>query len=166
MPGAEAQVAEVYLHPGEFHFAPKPTVISTILGSCVGVTFWSKKFGIGGLCHAQLPHCPPSSMANLGQVGRYVDSAIRELARNFDRVGVPRAEVQVKVFGGGDVLMLDEGPFSKPTVGNLNCDAAMETLLAEGFQVLTSSVRGNSGLKIHFNTINGEVRLRRLNTQG
>ncbi len=103
---------------------------------------------------------------NLVQVGRYVDSAIRELARNFDRVGVPRAEVQVKVFGGGDVLMLDEGPFSKPTVGTSNCDAAMETLLAEGFQVLTSSVRGNSGLKIHFNTINGEVRLRRLNTQG
>ena len=51
----ESELSEVYLHPGESYLARKPAIIRTILGSCVGVTFWSGRIGAGALCHA---HCP------------------------------------------------------------------------------------------------------------
>lgn len=160
----EAALPEVYLQPGESHLARSPTIIRTILGSCVGVTFWSAKLGIGALCHAQLPNCPKGSPAGLTikQGRRYVDFAIRDLARQFDELGVPRAEVRVKLFGGGDVLLVSEVASLKPSVGKMNCETALAVLRAEGFEVLASSLGGISGLNIRFHTGTGEVLLRRL----
>src|ERR1700734_876469 len=87
----EAALPEVYLQPGESHLARNPTIIRTILGSCVGVTFWSARLGVGALCHAQLPNSPKSASAGLTikEGRRYVDFAIRDLARMFDELRVP-----------------------------------------------------------------------------
>jgi chemotaxis receptor (MCP) glutamine deamidase CheD len=93
---------------------------------------------------------------------RYVDFAIRDLARQFDEFGVSRSETQIKLFGGGDVLVVSEKGSLKPTVGKLNCESALEVLLDEGFEVTASSLGGHCGLNIRFNTSNGEVLLRRL----
>src|SRR5579863_5316644 len=105
----EDELPEIYLQPGEVHFARRPSIIRTILGSCVGVTFWSARLGAGALCHALLPRCPRDLSAGLSLAAgrRYVDFAIRDLAREFDQLGVSRAEVQVKVFGGADVLPIN-----------------------------------------------------------
>jgi chemotaxis protein CheD len=160
----EGEVAEVYLQPGESHLARKPTVIRTILGSCVGVSFWSAKLGAGALCHCQLPRCPtnPRVPLSLAVGHRYVDFAIRDLARQFDELGALRSEVQVKMFGGADVLLVNSLISSRPTVGRLNCEAAIEVVEAEGFNVAASSLGGTSGLNIQFYTKSGEILLRRL----
>jgi chemotaxis protein CheD len=160
----EGDVSEVYLQPGESHLARKPTIIRTILGSCVGMSFWSARLGVGDLCHCQLPRCPANPFAGLSPVigRRYVDFAIRDLARQFDELGVLRSEVQVKLFGGADVLAVNNSISSKPTVGRLNCEAAIEVVEAEGFNVAASSLGWTSGLNIQFDTRTGEVRLRRL----
>jgi len=59
--------------------------------SCVGVTFWSQRLGIGALSHSLLPRCPASNLSP-GDGHRYVDFAIRDLARQLDELGrgVPR----------------------------------------------------------------------------
>ncbi len=93
---------------------------------------------------------------------RYVDFAIRDLARQFDELGAARKQVQVKLFGGADVLMVSEAAASKPTVGRLNCESAVEIVRAEGFDVIASSLGGNRGMSLKFNTRTGEVLLRRL----
>ena len=160
MPGTDNEMAEVYLQPGELFFAREPTVIRTILGSCVGATFWTERLGIGALFHAQLPRSPRSLSSESGR--RYVDSSIREIARQFDECHVQRSEIEVKVFGGADVLSGASQPSIRPTVGSLNCDAALEVLNAEGFNVIASSLRGNLGRKIQFHTGTGEVLVRRL----
>ena len=91
---------------------------------------------------------------------RYVDFAIRDLARQFDALGAQRDEVEVKLFGGGDVLlMIDDA--ARPTVGKLNCEVAMRVLEEEGFGVAASSLGGKRGVNIHFNTKTGEVLLKR-----
>lgn len=164
MPDHEAELAEVYLQPGEMYLASEPTMIRTLLGSCVGITFWSKRLGIGALCHAMLPRCPDGySLRVSPEVGyRYVDFCIRDLARKFDGLGAHRKEVEVKLFGGADVLLGSEDAPIRDTVGSINCDTALEVLRTEGFQIAASSLRGESGLNIHFNTGNGEVQLRRL----
>ena len=164
MPDLEAELVEVYLQPGEMFLAREPTIIRTLLGSCVGVTFWSEQLGVGALCHAMLPRCPEGSLRGLRpEVGyRYVDFSIRDLGRKFDDLGAHRSQVQVKLFGGADVLLGGSEASARATVGSLNCETALEILRAEGFQIAASSLRGKSGLNIRFNTGNGEVRLRRL----
>lgn len=160
----DAELVEVYLQPGEMFLAREPTIIRTLLGSCVGVSFFSRRMGIGALCHAMLPKCPEGALRDLRpEVGyRYVDFAIRDLARKFDALGAHRAEVQIKLFGGADVLLAGPEVSTRATIGSLNCETALEVLRTEGFQVAASSLRGKSGLNIHFNTGNGEIRLRRL----
>jgi chemotaxis receptor (MCP) glutamine deamidase CheD len=91
-----------------------------------------------------------------------VDFAIRDVARQLDELGAHRTEVQVKLFGGADVLLVGEAASTKPTVGKLNCEAAIEVLREEGFRVSASSLGGTSGLNIRFDTRTGEVLLRRL----
>ncbi len=123
---------DLNLQPGELYLAREPAILRTILGSCVSVTLWSPRLGAGALCHGVLPRCPqawpPNSNAADGY--RYVDFSIRHLARQFDALGARRDEVEVKLFGGADVLPANrEG---KPTVGALNCQAALEVLDSGG----------------------------------
>lgn len=161
----ESEVSEVYLHPGESYLARKPAIIHTILGSCVGVTFWNERLGLGALTHSLLPRCPAATSSAGIRVAigrRYVDFAIRDVARQLDELGAHRTEVQVKLFGGADVLLVSEAASTKPTVGKLNCEAAIEVLREEGFRVSASSLGGTSGLNIRFDTRTGEVLLRRL----
>lgn len=158
------KLGEVYLRPGEMFLACEPTIIRTLLGSCVGIAFWSKRRGVGALCHAMLPRCPEGVSQELDpQHGyRYVDYAIHDIGRRLDRLGVDRSEVDVKVFGGADVLLSGEDAGPRGTVGSMNCDMALEALKSEGFRIIASKLRGISGVNIYFNTRNGEVLLRRI----
>ena len=162
MSDSESELAEVYLQPGEAYLARRPTIIRTILGSCVGVTFWSPRLGCGALCHALLPTFPKHARSGITRSDgyRYVDFSIRELARQFDKLGAFRAEVQVKLFGGSDVLPVGGGVRRPATVGRQNCDVAVEVVEAEGLGLTASSLGGRRGRHIQFNTRTGEVQLR------
>jgi chemotaxis protein CheD len=109
-----------------------------------------------------LPAYPRKPLADLSRAAgrRYVDFAIRDLARQFDALGARRGEIEVKLFGGGDVLLVADDA-SRPTVGRMNCEAAIRALEEEGFSVTASSLGGNCGVNIHFNTKTGEVLLKR-----
>ena len=70
----------ISVQPGAACIWPEsPMILRTILGSCVGVTFWSARLGAGALCHGVLPRCPPGTRVAEGH--RYVDFSIRYLAR-------------------------------------------------------------------------------------
>ena len=95
----------------------------------------------------------------------FVDFSIRYLAQQFDALGADRDQLEVKVFGGADVLPV-AGQRHKPTVGALNCKIAMEVLEEKGFIVSASDVGGIRGRRIHFHTGTGEVLLQRLSAHG
>ncbi len=160
----DCDLPKIYLKPGELHLARRPAIIRTILGSCVGVTFWSARLRVGALCHAMLPWCPQTPSINLGLPAnhRYVDSCIRYLAQKFDELGATRSELQIKVFGGGDVLPVSSTPSRQATVGAQNCKTAMEVLREEGLVITASDLGGAFGRIILFDTGTGEVLLRRL----
>jgi chemotaxis protein CheD len=163
MPQPDAVLPELYVQPGESHLVREPTIMRTVLGSCVGATFLVPRLGIGALCHPMLPSYPlkPPSGQNPEAGRRYVDFAIRDLVRQFDSLGARRGEVEVKLFGGADVLPAVSAG-SRPTVGKLNCEAALRVLREEDFAVVASSLGGASGINIQFNTATGEVFLKRL----
>lgn len=164
MPESTAILPDLELQPGELYLARSPSILRTILGSCVGVTFWSARLGAGALCHGVLPKCPeprPSSFT-LAEGHRYVDFSIRYLAQQFDAMGARRQEVQVKLFGGADVLPVDRSDTGRRTVGGQNCQRAVEVLAEEGFTIAASDLGGVRGRRIHFHTGTGEVLLHRL----
>jgi chemotaxis receptor (MCP) glutamine deamidase CheD len=80
-----------------------------------------------------LPRTPPKLAAALSRSAgrRYVDFAIRDLARQFDALGARRDEVEVKLFGGGDVLVMTPNE-KRPTVGRLNGEVAVKVLEESG----------------------------------
>jgi chemotaxis protein CheD len=153
---------EVYVQPGESRLVLEPAILRTLLGSCVGILFRIPRLGVGALCHPMLPRCPAKPAANFNRSAgrRYVDFAIRDLARQFDQLGARRSEVEVKLFGGGDVLLVVNAA-ARPTVGRLNIEVAIEVLEEEGFAVSASSLGGKHGVNIRFNTLSGEVLLQR-----
>jgi len=163
MRGFESDWPELYVQPGESHLVTEPMVLRTVLGSCVGVSFLVPRLGIGALCHPMLPSYPvnPSAALSLAAGRRYVDFAIRDLVRQFDSLGARRSEIRVKLFGGADVL-LAASESARPTVGRLNCEAALRELREHGLEVAASSLGGTSGVNLQFNTETGEVLIRRL----
>jgi chemotaxis protein CheD len=155
-----ANLPKISVQPGELYLARRPMILQTILGSCVSATFWSARLGAGALCHGILPRCPAGIRNPEGR--RYVDFAIRYLAEQFDALGVGRQEVEVKLFGGADVLPVAEPRIDRPTVGAQNCRVAMEVLDTEGFRLLAYDLGGTRGRTIHFHTGTGEVLAHRL----
>ena len=163
MAAPEEEWIEIYVQPGESHLVRGPAVFRTVLGSCVGVTFRHAALEISALCHPMMPRLPPriGKTIDVAASRRYVDFAIRDLAAQFDALGARRGQIEVKVFGGADVLMVQSDE-SRPTVGRLNREMALEILGAEGFDVAASRLGGPVGIHIDFFTTTGEVRLRRL----
>jgi chemotaxis protein CheD len=166
MAGHELTWPEIYVQPGESHLVREPTILRTVLGSCVGVTFWNRRLGIGALCHPMLPRCPGRhAPLSLADARRYVDFTLRDLASQLDALGARRGETEVKLFGGADVLVVSHRN-GRPTVGACNAEEALRVLEHEGFAVSASSLGGQAGLHIEFFTGSGEVRLRRLDATG
>jgi chemotaxis protein CheD len=161
MPTTEIDLPEFYLQPGESRIVSGPSVLKTVLGSCVGITFHVPRLNASALCHPMLPTHASRSPVRSDPVSarRYVDYVIRELAQEFDALGARRAEVEVKVFGGADVLASSR---KAATVGTMNAETALRVLKEEGFTVIASRLGGTRGIFIEFNTRTGEVLLRQL----
>jgi len=164
MPKAGRVLPDLNLQPGELYLSRGPAILRTILGSCVSATFWSRRLGAGALCHGVLPRCPSAWPPGFhdSEGHRYVDFSIRYLAQQFGALGVSRDELEVKLFGGADVLPLLSERADRPTVGALNCQAALETLTKEGMAVTASDLGGTRGRRIHFHTGTGVVLVCRL----
>ena len=80
--------------------------LETMLGSCVGVRSGARGWAWARCAIGVLPRCPAG--VSCDRTGyRYVDFAIRHLARQFDALGRGARRSQVKLFGGADVLPVD-----------------------------------------------------------
>lgn len=162
-------VSKVYLNPGELHLARKPTRVTTVLGSCVALTIFSPSFRMGGICHGMLPNCPVLPTEQEKRIltagcrdscFRYIDCSILYMLRAFDKVKVPRGDLQVKLFGGSDMF---SGSSGQQTVGSKNLEVARELIRKEGLRLTASNLGGGTGRKLHFFTHTGEVLMKHLN---
>jgi len=139
-----------------------PHVLVTVLGSCVAVTMLHRKTGLAGMCHAMLPEMGAGGGEALGAY-RYLDRALDHMVHWFGARAVPLDELEVKVFGGADVLGRVTGPrLHGLTVGAQNVAALGRLLEAHGLTTLRSALGGREGLKLFFDTESGDVLVRRL----
>ena len=152
-----------FLKPGEMFIGENPTLVTTLLGSCVSVTMYSQRFKIGAICHGLLPSCKGKRRCDCTDSFRYVDCSIRQMMKGFHQMGIGRGEIEVKVFGGSDMFSADEKPGIGIAVGAQNVEMALTMIEREELRLLVSDVGGYRGRKIIFYTHTGEVLLKRLN---
>ena len=135
--------------------AYEPTLISSVLGSCVAVTMFSPERRIGAICHAMLPYGGGRS-----DDLRYVDSAIQHIYQKIRAYGV--TDLVVKMFGGAQVLEVGSYAPEKKTVGAQNVLQAELELEALGLKISAQDTGGIHGRKLYFCTREGDVFLHRM----
>ena len=144
----EGPINRLFLSPGEVFCAEEPTLVTTVLGSCVTVTLWDKERRIGGLNHFVLPRG--------GGSARYGDTAILELLEGMIDLGAHLRSLEAKMFGGAGVL-----PVSGPgSVGASNVAFALGELSRRGIPVVGRRTGGERGRLLMFNTGTGDAFVR------
>lgn len=149
---------QVYLKPGELLMTYEPCLVTTVLGSCVAVTMFYARLRFAGICHGMLPE-PKQGFAGEDDPERfkYLSEAIPFMIARFRNLGVEPQEVEVKIFGGGNVLGFENSSQSRKLVGSVNIEIAREMVEKAAMSIKAGSVGGDSGRKILFNTQTGEV---------
>jgi chemotaxis protein CheD len=147
------QMDTFYLYPAAMIVPAKPTIVHTILGSCIAVCLFDRKNNIGGINHYMLPLWNGNGLAS----PKYGNIAIVRLYENMIRDGAEHKQLVAKVFGGGEVLQTLNSHFN---VGERNIALAHELLNKMKIAIVAESTGGQFGRKIIFNSSTGEVNQR------
>lgn len=147
------QMDTIYLYPAALIVPDKPTIVHTILGSCVAVCLFDRIHSFGGINHYMLPLWNGNGLAS----PKYGNIAIERLYENMLRAGSEHKNLIAKVFGGGEVLQTLNSHFN---VGERNILLAHELLDKLRISIVAESTGGQLGRKIIFNSGTGEVNQR------
>lgn len=141
---------------GEYHAAEAPTVIQTVLGSCVAVCLMDFERRIGGMNHILVPQSPDLNRFNMS--ARYGINAMELLINSIMKLGGDRHALKAKVFGGAHLF--PNIPEEK-SIGRLNAEFAMNFLKKEKIDILGFDVGGHATRKLVFHTDTGQAFVRR-----
>jgi chemotaxis protein CheD len=140
-----------FLYPAALFASREPYVVNTILGSCVAVCIYDPVLKYGGINHYMLPLWNGQGLAS----PKFGNIAIHKLLEKMLSYGSLQKNLVAKVFGGGNVIETHGAQFM---IGERNINLAIDMLNELQIQIISKSVGGNQGRKIHFNTSTGEVR--------
>lgn len=156
--------ANIYLQSGEIHLSTTPSLVTTILGSCLAVTLWHPKKRMAAICHGFLPQCQNRSTCrnSCRERFKYVDCTLGWMIEHFLSQGIRLREIEIKVFGGADMFAVQNPKEENFRIGKQNIKTAMGILKEKGLPIVSHCVGGLRGRKIVFNTANGEVLLKYL----
>jgi chemotaxis protein CheD len=155
-------VRDIQLHPGDLFLTRDAARMQTILGSCIAFTMRHEDSRLSGMCHCLLATKPAGKSNNGCNPYAYVDLAFEEMLAYFKRGGVRPTQLEVKLFGGADVLHVLSGPKS---VGRENIHTASRLIAEHGVRLLASDVGGMTGRKIMFDTVTGKVQVKRMRSE-
>jgi chemotaxis protein CheD len=150
------------LLPGDFYVTTYDEVLDTVLGSCVSACIRNPKLGIGGMNHFMLPR--PSGNGHdtwesaAGRATRYGSASMEQWINRILKAGGTRADLEVKIFGGGRVLK------TLTDVGDHNVVFVREFLKQEGLRVTSEDVGDTCPRHVQYFPLTGRVRVRHLNS--
>lgn len=141
---------------GEMYVTDSPTIVSTILGSCISVCLYSSKKAVGSIVHFALPDISHAYNSDRTELN-FGDRAIKLLLDETLKLpGVKKEDLTAKIVGGGNVM---SDITSVPSIGELNIQKALETLEKLHIPVSGKHVGGCAGRKVYFYTDTGRLRV-------
>lgn len=155
---------KVFLQTGDCYLAVQPTLVNTVLGSCLAVTMHSPRHGIGAICHAFLPDSSDNKRPGVSTIQpcRFVDTALETMLDSMKKLKIPKSDLVVKMFGGASGIAVRGMEYSSYDIGRRNVEMARKLLKFAGLDISVTDVGGNQGRKLLFLSNTGEVWLKRL----
>jgi chemotaxis receptor (MCP) glutamine deamidase CheD len=135
----------------------KPTIVQTLLGSCVAACLFDAVAAVGGMNHFLLP----DGSEDHGLPTRYGVAAMEVLINEIAKRGGQRGRLQAKVFGAAHVL---RGDVSAIRVPDENARFIREFLATERIPVLGEKLGGRLPLQVRFLTHTGQAFVREVET--
>jgi chemotaxis protein methyltransferase CheR len=149
----EPHVKRARIQSGEVWSSEQPSLVSTVLGSCVAACLFDPIAAVGGMNHFMLPEAPEGSLL----AASYGSNAMELLINQLLKAGARRDRLKAKLFGGAHVLKnSDQGH----KVAESNAAFAKEYLERESIAVLAQRLGGTNPLLVNFFTHTGKVLLR------
>ena len=150
---------EVTLHIGGVFASRAPSVIKTVLGSCIAVCLRDSRERVGGMNHFMLPtRLDQDGDRRSACYGVYaMDLLINELMKQ----GADRGRLQAKVFGAAQLL----GVASVRSIATQNADFIRSYLEMEGIPILSQDLGGVHPRTIYFFTDTGRVLVKQFGQQ-
>lgn len=146
--------------PGEFYVSRSGEMIVTVLGSCISACIRDVQLGIGGMNHFMLPEQGSHSSENWGEgvssASRYGNWAMEYLINEILKLGGTRRNLEIKVFGGGNVLP------NMTDVGARNIDFVKKYIYQENFEIKAQDVGDIYPRKVLYFPDTGAVKIRKL----
>lgn len=147
--------------PGQFYVTLQAEAIVTVLGSCIAACIRDRVFGIGGMNHFMLPEetmtgspaVPGSSVST-----RYGSHAMEQLINEILRNGGRRENLEVKIFGGGQVIR----NMHSMDIGQRNIRFVCNYIRTEGLALLAEDTGGSYPRKVMYYPDSGRARVKRL----
>jgi two-component system chemotaxis response regulator CheB len=143
---------KIFVLPGEIAITKQPSVIATLLGSCVAVCLYNTKGQYGGMNHYMLP-----TGANDSMMGKYGDYSTVKLIESMLKADPVVTNLVAMVYGGGAVVGHLNTGFD---IGKRNIEVAFEILARYKIKVTERQTGGDSGRKIFFDNHTGAVEMR------
>lgn len=147
----------VCIHIGQYYACTEPTIIQTVLGSCVSACLFDASAKIGGMNHILLPG--RADLKKFNVAARYGVNAMELLINEMMKQGAKRTRLQAKVFGGAHMLA---GISRENGVGEKIYTFVLDFLNNESIPVLSMDVGGTDSRKIYLYSDTGVVYLKRI----
>ena len=139
---------------GQFYVSSSPyEVLSTVLGSCIAVCMRDPVAGCGGMNHFLLPNQVERQDGFPSASLRYGSYSIERLTNALLSRGALRERLEIKVFGGANVLS------GSGNYGHANADFVEVYLAREGLKIAARSLRGNNARRIRYYPASGRAQV-------
>jgi len=144
------------IHQGQVHICAGREAICTVLGSCVSACIRDVELGFGGMNHFLLPSKQDEFAKCSLDVCLYGQWCMELLLNGLYKLGAQKKNLEVKIFGGGNVL-----EFSSFPAGEKNIEFVRHYLLNEGLEIDSEDVGDIFTRKLYYFPHNGRVKLKR-----
>lgn len=149
------------LYSGDYYVTDKPNeMIVTILGSCVAACLHDPVAMVGGMNHFLLPDNTASIAVSGGSNSvdstRYGAFAMEQLINGILQRGGLKKRLEVKVFGGANVIN------NSSMIGSKNVAFIRNFLKQEGLKITNSDLGGDYPRRLRFYPDTGKAMLMKL----
>jgi chemotaxis protein CheD len=134
---------------GEMSVAAKGGKLRTLLGSCVGLALYDRRWRVGGLSHIVLPQ----ARGKTDRPGKFVDTAVPHLIEEMRKLADGDLDLTAKLAGGASM-------FSTTVAGNIgrqNVEACEQLLGQLGIPLVGKHCGGEQGRRMSLCTDDGKV---------
>lgn len=146
--------------PGEYYVTGKDMLLVTVLGSCVAACIRDSQNGIGGMNHFMLPDGGTDENNPTSTSARYGSYAMEILINQITKLGARRANLEAKVFGGGNVL----AGLTVANVGERNAEFVLKFLATEKIRIAARDLIDIYPRKVYYFPRTGKVMMKKLRT--